>query len=372
MRSLFIVAVLCLALCGVLASAQTVKQRIRQWERTAKRHESRAARKHARKRHRQQQVLDRKLGGSVSESKRSLRKIRSGNLKQLRKVTQDNEGSAGNDNKKTKPRENTLGGRIEKARNVLNAFLAPDAAFNLAFDRAKKNGHSDDEAWRIGQHARKTASPDFKAPALKLEELGKMNRDGRREVVDEDGRRHLILSQDKGNSCLAACVTMTLWARGCDGATQNDGQQRIAREEMQYLHGEKQGKAMVSDRHAGKRDWELRGTFLPLAARALQSKPCGNGETEVHQLDSDNGKALRRALKAATPTEPIIVVVEWFGGGGHAALCIGLNKAKDKILFLDPIYGLLYKPVTSHPTAYFDQRGTKRGKLRFEVIGVDD
>lgn len=150
-------------------------------------------------------------------------------------------------------------------------------------------------------------------------------------LVDVEGTNFKVINQGKLSSCVAASCTMVRWYKGCPRAQEPNDRRFLQRVETG-------NDVSLSDRKRGlEEDWDAVGTFLENvpAALAKGGGPLCAGE---YTYEEPSKRKMLCYMQQATPADPIIIQVNWHGGGAHALVCIGPSADGSKINILDPIY----------------------------------
>ncbi|MEO6833015.1 MAG: hypothetical protein ABI378_10925 [Chitinophagaceae bacterium] len=167
---------------------------------------------------------------------------------------------------------------------------------------------------------------------------------------DVDGHHYELVVQNKENSCGPASIRTVIKLV----MNQDIGEDylrelvEMAEEGGNYSGSLGSGGLMIT---GGDHDWDPSGGGTWLVPAALKSAkiPCTQGTSIA-------------AILETTSKKPAIAVVEWSNGGLHYVVVVGKTRAGDKMVILDPFYGLQYADCTGNRLNEYnpqDERGNR-------------
>jgi hypothetical protein len=156
---------------------------------------------------------------------------------------------------------------------------------------------------------------------------------------DTDDRWYIFDLQQKGNSCGPTCVRIVLKEFT---HIQLPSEAEIRRD-MGLIETGQANQGITVSNH----NWENVGSNVPSITKLLVSKGVKDARVAVGP-----GNIVLDALKKCTKNYPGIVGWWWgnrgdSSNGGHWTVCVGKNKAGDKIVLLDPWNGVQYLDVAT-------------------------
>ncbi len=148
---------------------------------------------------------------------------------------------------------------------------------------------------------------------------------------DVDGHHYDLIVQNKENSCGPCSIRTVIQLVKNEDVGEDylrDLVELIEEGDSAYGGSLGQGGVVVT---GGAHDWDPSGggTWMVPAALAAAKIPNTKGADLAPLLQTSRSK-------------PAIAVVAWTGGGLHYVVVAGKTKAGDKLVILDPFYGLQY------------------------------
>lgn len=146
---------------------------------------------------------------------------------------------------------------------------------------------------------------------------------------DIDGNWHALPIQAEGNSCGPACLRIVSKLVNNDDIGEDFIRElyEAAEEDTGYVGSLGTGGILES---GGAHNWDDDGTSMTLMPKMLGAfnKPI---KAEFFNYN--------QPLIHATKSKPVVLRIGWSDGSGHFVVTTGFNRARNRIIILDPWYG---------------------------------
>ncbi len=245
---------------------------------------------------------------------------------------------------------------VKALLNLFNALLewikskGPEWRYSIRNSKLEPGGKGTVETLLLEVLAlnpafRITAGPylTVTAPRTPVMEHGAINRH-----KDEDGRWYEVPVQSKENSCGPTCIRIVIKL-----VNNKDVSEEYLRELVEFVE------------EGGGYSGSLGTTGVLIGGGAHNWDPGGGGTWLIPGALG----SVRPAIKATLVTnpnvllttaqkKPAIAVVAWTAGGLHYIVVAGKNSAGNKLVILDPFYGLQYVSVAGSTMANYEPKNS--------------